>query len=237
MQRIIDEILDEGRIRIPYGKTATYIPELSKMNQEYLGICIHTREGEVYKSGDAGVRFTIQSISKVISLAVALEVCGYEAIFAAVGMEPSGESFNSLITLDLDSDHPHNPMLNSGAIAISSYLAGEIPFEKMLTFTRKLCMDEEIVLDEKTYQSEFDHLSRNRAIAYLLDQRYSGYRNGLKHFTAAEMRASHPDRMIKEAVWGMLPKNNIARKMMTRLRVFAGESHVHAAQKPVEIKL
>ena len=68
-------------------------------------------------------------------------------------------------------------------------------------------------------------------------QRYSGYRDGLKHFTAAEMRASHPDRMIKEAVWGMLPKNNIARKMMTRLKVFAGAEHTHAAQKPVEIKL
>ncbi|HBO98998.1 MAG TPA: 50S ribosomal protein L13 [Verrucomicrobia bacterium] len=68
-------------------------------------------------------------------------------------------------------------------------------------------------------------------------QRYSGYRGGLKSFTAAEMRAKHPDRMIKEAVWGMLPKNNIARKMMTRLKVFAGAAHEHAAQKPVEIKL
>ena len=68
-------------------------------------------------------------------------------------------------------------------------------------------------------------------------QRYSGYRNGLKEFTAAEMRAKHPDRMIKEAVWGMLPKNTIARKMMTRVKVFAGAEHTHAAQKPVEIKL
>ena len=68
-------------------------------------------------------------------------------------------------------------------------------------------------------------------------QRYSGWRNGLKRFSAAEMRAKHPDRMIKEAVWGMLPKNNIARKMMTRLKVFAGAEHTHAAQKPVEIKL
>ena len=67
--------------------------------------------------------------------------------------------------------------------------------------------------------------------------RYSGFRGGLKHFTAAEMRASHPDRMILEAVWGMLPKNNIARKMMTRVKVFAGAEHTHAAQKPVEIKL
>ena len=68
-------------------------------------------------------------------------------------------------------------------------------------------------------------------------ERYSGWRNGRKEFTAAEMRASHPDRMIKEAVWGMLPKNNIARKMMTRVKVFAGAEHTHAAQKPVEIKL
>ena len=70
-------------------------------------------------------------------------------------------------------------------------------------------------------------------------QRYSGYRDGLKEFTAAEMRAKHPDRMVKEAVWGMLPKNNIARKMMTRLKVFAAEADkgTLAAQKPVEIKL
>ena len=70
-------------------------------------------------------------------------------------------------------------------------------------------------------------------------QRYSGYRNGLKRFSAATMRAQHPDRMIKEAVWGMLPKNNIARKMMTRLKVFAAEADkgTLAAQKPVEIKL
>ena len=68
-------------------------------------------------------------------------------------------------------------------------------------------------------------------------QRYSGFRGGRKTFTAAEMRASHPDRMIKEAVWGMLPKNNIARKMMTRLKVFAGAEHTHAAQKPLEINI
>ena len=69
------------------------------------------------------------------------------------------------------------------------------------------------------------------------DQRYSGYRDGLKRFTAATMRATHPDRMIKEAVWGMLPKNTIARKMMTRLKVFAGPEHTHAAQKPEVITL
>ena len=68
-------------------------------------------------------------------------------------------------------------------------------------------------------------------------ERYSGWRNGRKEFTAAEMRAKHPETIINEAVWGMLPKNNIARKMMTRLKVFAGAEHNLAAQKPVEIKL
>ena len=68
-------------------------------------------------------------------------------------------------------------------------------------------------------------------------ERYSGWRNGRKEFTAAQMRAKHPETMIEEAVWGMLPKNNIARKMMTRLKIFAGAEHNLAAQKPVEIKL
>ena len=68
-------------------------------------------------------------------------------------------------------------------------------------------------------------------------QRYSGFRDGLKRFSAATMREKHPERMILEAVWGMLPKNNIARKMMTRVKVFNGAEHTHAAQKPVEIKL
>ena len=70
-------------------------------------------------------------------------------------------------------------------------------------------------------------------------ERYSGYRNGRKEFSAAEMRAKHPETIINEAVWGMLPKNNIARKMMTRLKVFAAEADkgLLAAQKPVEIKL
>src|SRR5574344_1705842 len=68
-------------------------------------------------------------------------------------------------------------------------------------------------------------------------QRYSGWRDGLKHIPAEQMRAAHPDRMILEAVWGMLPHNTIARKMMSRVKVFAGAEHTHAAQKPVEIKL
>ena len=75
-------------------------------------------EGERYSVGDTKVRFSIQSISKVISLAVALELCGFETVFDQVGMEPSGDAFNSLVKLEISDSHPSNPMINSGAIAV-----------------------------------------------------------------------------------------------------------------------
>lgn len=171
MQKILDEAVCNGRRMTGLGKTASYIPELGKVNRDYLGVCVYTKDGKCHKSGDADVRFTIQSISKVISLAVALECCGFEEIFDRVGMEPSGDSFDSLVKLDLTSDYPSNPMINSGAIAIASHLVSKVSFEEMLTFTKRLCLDEEIVLDEKVYHSEMSHISRNKAIAYLLESK------------------------------------------------------------------
>lgn len=171
MQKILDEAVCNGRQMTDLGKTASYIPELGKVNRDYLGVCVYTKDGKCHKSGDADVRFTIQSISKVISLAVALECCGFEEVFDRVGMEPSGDSFDSLVKLDLTSDYPSNPMINSGAIAIASHLVSKVSFEEMLTFTKRLCLDEEIVLDEKVYHSEMSHISRNKAIAYLLESK------------------------------------------------------------------
>ena len=86
-------------------------------------------------------------------------------------MEPSGDAFNSLVKLDVSSDHPFNPMINSGAIAITSYLLPLVSFDDMLEITRQLCMDPDIVMDGNVYQSEMNHLSRNRAIAYLLESK------------------------------------------------------------------
>ncbi len=171
MENILDNAVQNGKKITVLGKTASYIPELGRVNKEYLGVCVCTGNGIYHKSGDADVRFTIQSISKVISLAVALERCGFEKTFDRVGMEPSGDSFDSLVKLDLTSDYPSNPMINSGAIAIASHLVSEVSFEKMLWFTRKLCVDDDITLDEKVYRSEMDHISRNKAIAYLLESK------------------------------------------------------------------
>jgi len=171
MEKLLEKAIEIGRTAIDLGEVATYIPELGKADKNHLGICVCTKEGEKFSVGDTQVRFSIQSISKVISLAVGVELCGFDAIFKQIGMEPSGDAFNSLIKLEESNPHPYNPMINSGAIAVCSYLSEKISFEEMMELARKFCMDDEIVLDEKVFQSEMSHVSRNRAIAYLLESK------------------------------------------------------------------
>ena len=171
IQTILDRAVALARPAAEQGAPASYIPELAKTDPRQLGACIFTLDGGRFSSGDTQVRFSIQSISKVISLAVALERCGYETVFNQVGMEPSGDPFNSLVRLESSESHPSNPMINSGAIAVDSYLEPVISFEEMLSFTRELCMDPEIRLDERVYHSEMSNISRNRAIAYLLENK------------------------------------------------------------------
>ena len=154
IQTILDRAVALARPAAEQGAPASYIPELAKADPRQLGACIFTLDGGRFSSGDTQVRFSIQSISKVISLAVALERCGYETVFSQVGMEPSGDPFNSLVRLESSESHPSNPMINSGAIAVDSYLEPVISFEEMLSFTRELCMDPEIRLDERVYRSE-----------------------------------------------------------------------------------
>lgn len=168
---LLENALEYGRVHISEGKTADYIPELGKADKNQLGICILTRDKKKYSQGDVEKRFTMQSISKVVNLAVALQYKGFSKVFQKVKMEPSGDAFNSLVKLDMASDYPYNPMINSGAIAVVGYLTPEFDFKAMLDFTRKLCMDEQIVLDESVYLSEKSNSSRNRSIAYLLNSK------------------------------------------------------------------
>lgn len=166
--KILNETLDIGRKDIPSGEVADYIPELGKADKNALGIALAGKSGNVYTAGDAYSRFTIQSISKVISLCVALESCGYDAVFDRVGMEPSGEAFNSIVELDLVSGKPYNPMINSGALAIADLLIDRYSFTELLDISRKLCMDDGVRMDERVYSSEMLNCSRNRAISWLL---------------------------------------------------------------------
>jgi len=105
------------------GAVATYIPELAKANPEHFGICIVATDGYAYAVGDSDERFTIQSISKPFVYAAALADKGREFVLGKVGVEPSGDAFNS-ISLDPQTGAPVNPMINAGAIATTSLVAG-----------------------------------------------------------------------------------------------------------------
>ena len=150
------------------GSCADYIPELAKADPGAFGIYALNGEGKNLAFGDVETRFSIQSISKVITLAVSLKYRGFKDTFTHVMMEPSGDSFNSILKLDTKSNLPYNPTINAGAIQIVSLLADEFDFEDLMQFSRELCMDPDICLDEAIYHSERDTGDRNRAIAYLL---------------------------------------------------------------------
>ena len=168
LQKILDEAVTLGRGVLSAGKTADYIPELAKANPAQLGACIRMTDGTCYVSGDVEQRFTLQSISKLITLAVALELKGFSYVFSKVGMEPSGDAFNSIIKLDTAGDRPFNPMINSGAIAVTSLVQSDCRFSELLKWSRRLCLDPDITLDEAVYYSEESTGTRNRSIAYLL---------------------------------------------------------------------
>ncbi len=151
------------------GKVADYIPELFKANPDWFGICLATTDGQVYEVGDSQQKFTIQSISKPFTYGIALEDNGRDAVLAKVGVEPTGDAFNS-ISLDKVTGQPANPMINAGAIATTSLVVGETSAKKMQrildAFSRYVGHDLDI--DQAVYQSESDTGHRNRAISHLL---------------------------------------------------------------------
>ena len=129
---IIKKGMDIAREEIPKGRVATYIPELGKVDPHERGIVINPLKGEKICMGDYDVRFTMQSVCKVIMLIVALELCGREAVFSKVGMEPSGEAFDSLVELDVSNSKPYNPLINSGGLALCGLLLPELSFQDIL---------------------------------------------------------------------------------------------------------
>lgn len=170
-REIIRKAMEVARLEIPKGAVATYIPELGKMDPNRLGICLYPLVGEKICMGDYDTRFTMQSVSKILMLIVALELCGLKSVFKKVGAEPSGEAFNSLVELDLNNSKPYNPLINSGALAVCGMLLPEVSFQDMVRFAREICSDRDIVLNKDVYESEMRTCSRNRSIAYLLESK------------------------------------------------------------------
>lgn len=151
------------------GEVATYIPELGKADPDDFGICVATTDGRVFEAGDSSQLFTIQSISKPFTYGMALEAYGQERVSRHVGVEPSGDAFNS-IELEKGTNRPFNPMINAGAITVSALLYeyyGEQALDKMLE-RFSAAAGRSLVVDEAVYQSELRTGHRNRAIAHLL---------------------------------------------------------------------
>lgn len=172
MEKLLDSLIENNKAYTKNGKVASYIPELTKAKSEALGICITTLDGEEYCSGDCDEKFTIQSISKVITLMLAILDNGKENVFKKVGMEPTADAFNSIINLETKSpQRPLNPMINSGAIATVSLIAGgdgDKIFERILKFTRKITGNPDININEDVYKSEKNTGHRNRSLAYFM---------------------------------------------------------------------
>ena len=150
------------------GEVANYIPELSYANPDHFGLAIATVDGRVRSHGDVEVPFTIQSISKAFAFAIAIETVGLENISLRVGLEPSADPFNAIL-FDRD-NRPFNPMVNAGAIGVSSLLLdahGNDTFDLVLE-RLSLAAGRRLSVNEAVYRSESLTGERNRAIAHLL---------------------------------------------------------------------
>ncbi|WMI70821.1 glutaminase A [Aminobacterium sp. MB27-C1] len=172
MRERLTEIIDKCRPLYTQGKVARYIPDLAKADPKILGASVSNLEGDIFSAGDRDFRFSMQSVSKLLSLALALELLGEETVFSHVGMNPIADSFNSIVRLEIDYPHiPHNPLINAGAIVIVSILPYESAkecFEAILNLSREMTGNYNLKINEKTFLSEKATGDRNRSLAFFM---------------------------------------------------------------------
>jgi glutaminase len=151
------------------GEVARYIPELANADPASFGIVVATVDGQVYEVGDTRLPFTIQSISKPLVFGVALEDCGPERVKQAIGVEPTGDAFNS-ISLEAGTGRPLNPMINAGAIATSALVAGASREARLARVVDAISAyaGRPLAIDEAVFESERSTGHRNRAIGHML---------------------------------------------------------------------
>lgn len=167
--RILSDIAAEVAPLRAVGRQASYIPALARVNPDRFGICLLTAGGEEAELGDVGERFSIQSVTKVFSLTMALSLRG-EALWQRVDKEPSGSAFNSLIQLELDHGIPRNPFINAGAIVVADVLLSELenPEADYLEFVRLISGDPTVDYNREVADSERATGYLNAAIANML---------------------------------------------------------------------
>ncbi|MCO5732265.1 glutaminase [Rhizobium sp. SSA_523] len=168
LQAVVEDIHAALVPRIGEGKVADYIPQLAQVDPGKFGLAVVDLDGRVYKAGDADEAFSIQSISKVFTLTLALGKHG-ETTWNRVGREPSGSAFNSIVQLEHEHGKPRNPFINAGAIVISDLvLAGHTPREaigEIVRFVQYLADDAAVAIDPEVAKSETATGYRNIALA------------------------------------------------------------------------
>jgi glutaminase len=153
------------------GRVADYIPALARVDPRHFGIAVATCEGDAASAGDAAVAFSIQSISKVFTLTMALEKLGAD-LWRRVGREPSGSAFNSIVQLEQEKGKPRNPLINAGALVVTdALLAGGAPaatIAEIVDFLRRQSDDPSVCVDQEVAASEADTGFRNASLANFL---------------------------------------------------------------------
>jgi len=169
MQDLLDEIAAAARPAAAEGRVAHYIPALASVGPSKFALVIRLADGTEAASGDADEPFSLQSISKLFALALAMDRVG-AALWDRVGREPSGMRFNSLIQLETENGRPRNPFINAGAIAVTDALVTACPGypDALRDDIRALSGSDRVDFDETVFQSERRSGDLNRAMAYVL---------------------------------------------------------------------
>ncbi|WP_281435758.1 glutaminase [Ensifer sp. ENS02] len=171
MRRAVGEIVDAMRRETERGRTADYIPQLQQVDVKRFGLAVTTMDGEVVAGGDCDEPFSIQSVSKVFTLTLALGKIG-DQIWQRVGREPSGNAFNSIVQLEHEDGVPRNPFINAGAITVTDIiLEGQQPratIGSILRFVRELTQANGIYVDKAVARSEAATGFRNHALAHYM---------------------------------------------------------------------
>lgn len=171
MQTVLNDITTTVTALEDKGKVATYIPQLALVDPNQFGITVAMEDGRVFSAGCADKAFSIQSISKVFTLTMALHNHG-EQLWQRVGREPSGNPFNSILQLEQEAGIPRNPFINAGAIAVVDSLmqsrTPEAVKTEIVDFMRSLSGDQTVEIDDAVAQSEMDTGDRNASLAHFM---------------------------------------------------------------------
>lgn len=171
IEAILADVADAVEPHRGAGKVANYIPALAEVDPRKFGIAVVDGQGKCHGAGDCDVPFSIQSISKVFTLGLALERVG-PALWKRVGREPSGSPFNSIVQLERESGVPRNPLINPGAMVVTDQLIGngaaDAFIEELLSLLREEAQDDGIFIDDRVAVSESETGSRNRSLAWFM---------------------------------------------------------------------